>query len=1590
MNTTPAADSAAALSRCRVVVSTIAAISLLALLALTGTAAAKVVHLEEGSFTGSDTPSGELGFLTLGVAVDNSGGAGSGDVWVAGQSGFGSPGKLFKFNEGGTYAGVELDGSSTPAGSIGFVAFAGGGVDIADPLAVDSSAGPNAGDLYVIDAAHKAVDRFSPSGAYECQITGGTTPSASECGGSGSPPVPAGEIVAAALAVDPTDGSVYVANAGTHTIYKFSAGGEYEAEIADSHVTMPGSLSFDAAGHLYVANGSLIAGGTDVVRLSAAGAYESTLTESGSPVRVAVDDGNGHVYVGGGQNAGVRDFAPSGSEASSFGKSSLSIGVSSESHRVYVTAFGRVNMFSGPYVVPDVTSKPPAEVEEATATISGKVDPDAANGGGEVESCEVEYGTGTSYGSSVPCSPPTPYSAPTDVSAELSGLSASTTYHFRIAASNENGVPSYSEDRIFTTKGPPTVEGESAESIERYGAALSATINADGYDTTYRFQYVDAAHFASEGFAGAATKTTAPLYAGSGQSPVTVGQNISGLAVDTTYHYRAVATNSHGNAYGSGATLTTLPVAEFKPMLALARTRSATAKVEINPLGLDTSCQVEYVADASYRESGWAEARTVPCTPQDIGAGTEFTRVRTELSGLERATTYHERFRATNSSGTLTGGEGEFSTFGVEKFAMRALAGPELDEEGELVPLEESHPEEGEAQTQAGAHPYALFSEFAFTMNKFGPEERTRAAATLKDVRTELPPGMIGNPASLPQCSQRLQEARSCPPGSQIGLIAIGLAGDTGRPSYQPVFNLVPPQGVAAKFGAYINGPASVYITADVRTGEDYGINADSLNITSFANARIVRLKLWGDPGDPRHTTAEERFCVQPGGGYNRHGCSPAGLTQRPFLSMPTQCTGQPIAVHGSVDTYQEPDERIQIASTMEPLAGCNALEFKPSIQARPTTNVADSPSGLHVDIHVPQNENEEGLRTPDLKDVKVVLPPGLVINPAGANGLTACSEGEFDQHGPGAGHCPDAAKIGTAEVDTPLVSHPLPGAVYLPTPHENPFASLLALYIEVNDPVSGVIIKLAGQVQADPKTGQLTTTFDENPQLPFEDFKLDFFKGAKAPLRTPAVCATYRTTSVLTPYSAPESGPPAEPFDSYAIDHAPGGGACPSSEGAEPNTPSFDAGTVAPTAGSYSPLVIHLRREDGSQEFERLTVTPPPGLLAKLAGIPYCPDAALAVAAGKSGKEEQAAPSCPAASQIGTVNVGAGSGPAPYYVQGRAYLAGPYAGAPLSMAIITPATAGPFDLGTVVTRVALHINPETTQITAVSEPLPHILKGIPLDIRSIAVNLDRAQFTRNPTSCDPSQTAASLTSILGQGAGLLNRFQLGDCTNLGFEPKLETRIFGKTKRTGHPKFRAVLTMPEGDANIAKAAVTLPHSELLDQSHIKTVCTRVQYAEGNGGGEHCPADSVYGYATAWSPLLAQPIQGPVYLRSSAHKLPDLVASLSGQIHVDLDGRIDSVHGGIRTSFEAVPDAPVSKFMLTMRGGNKGLLQNGTNVCAGKHRTIASFDAHSGAVADVRPLLANGRCRKHHDRHRRHTRAARRRVRAALGRASSIR
>lgn len=909
----------------------------------------------------------------------------------------------------------------------------------------------------------------------------------------------------------------------------------------------------------------------------------------------------------------------------------------------------------------------------------------------------------------------------------------------------------------------------------------------------------------------------------------------------------------------------------------------------------------------------------------------------------------------------------------------------------------------GEPSTQGGKHPAADLTDFDFNTETSPVPIRGLAwpVTPARDIAVALPPGLVGNPSAIGRCTKAElvddpYNRPLCDPSTQVGVATVRakfLAGGFGPPrnilGTFPIFNLEPPPGVAARFAMNVLG-VIVNLDAHVRSGRDYGITIEASNVPEGLAMVGNQVEFWGDPSAPAHDG--ERGCPGEETPYAGGPTCPGAAEPQVLLRNPTSCTepGEGLATTLRTDSWDNPGVFAEAVSVSHEtpgypyppsewgpevgIEGCEAEPFEPQISVQPTTQQADSPTGLDVELSMPQHglEEPEAISESDLKGVRVKLPEGMSINPAAATGQGACTTADIGylpgtsapyEFTPDPAACPDSSKVGTVEIETPLlgelddpkVPHVLDGSVYLAAQGDNPFHSLLALYIAVADEQTGLVLKLPGEVIANEATGQLETVFEDNPQTPFTDLRLHLFGGARAALRTPATCGSYSSQATLTPWSG---NAPVSRQSSFEITQGCGGGFA----------PKLSAGTENPLAGQTSPFSLRITREDGEQALGGLTATLPPGLSGYLKGIAYCPDSALAAVSGDlgTGVGQESSPSCPATSQVGRVTVGAGAGPNPFFTQsGRAYLAGPYKGAPLSLAVVAPAVAGPFDLGSVVVRNALRVDPTTAQITAVSDPLPTILHGIPLDIRDVRVELNRDHFTLNPTSCEPMQIGSAISSTGGATASPSVRFQAAGCDQLGFKPKLGLRLKGQTRRAGYPALTATLTMPPGNANIARAVVTLPHSEFLAQNHLGSSCTRVQYAEGGGGGAGCPANTVYGKAIAYSPLLDQPLAGKVYLRSNGgeRELPDLVASLNGQIHIDLVGYVDSNNGGIRTTFATAPDAPVSKFVLKMPGGRKSLLENHVDICRRKHKATVEMDAQNNLVREFRPALQVQGCKK---------------------------
>jgi hypothetical protein len=877
--------------------------------------------------------------------------------------------------------------------------------------------------------------------------------------------------------------------------------------------------------------------------------------------------------------------------------------------------------------------------------------------------------------------------------------------------------------------------------------------------------------------------------------------------------------------------------------------------------------------------------------------------------------------------------------------------------------------------TVAGGHPYSAGTTFGFNVHHIDNNEVV-PIENIKDVVVDAPRGFVGNALSTPEFCQTVEEVTlgTCPQESAVGGVDIfteptDLFPFNLYPSQVPsrsgifggrsLFSIEPEFGQPAQFAfGILLGRVPYTFVPELRADEGYAV--------SFRTAPIVtKPELLGTNVTLCNFGANLGFTGL-SSGYTFDSCrepTDSNAYPHPLITNPTRCSGPPPAAGLKIDSWQHPAEVKTTEAAQPAVTECENVEFTPEAELLPTNQEADSPTGLTVELKMPLEGvlSPTGVSQSNLDTVTVTLPEGMSINAATADGLEACSLAQIKMGSNAPDECPESSKVGTIEIDTPLIRETLTGAVYVAQQNNNPFKSTLGLYMSFASERDGVRIKVAGKLTPDPVTGQLVSTFTENPEAPFSRLAINFNQGPRSPLVNPPRCGTYAIHSEFSPWSAvnPANPTPDEIVSqdsTYEVTSGPNGSPCPNGA----LEPKLTAGVQNVQAGSKSPFVFTLSREDGTQRFSKIDVTTPKGLTAYLKGVPYCSDAVLAgiPAAEETGRPELANPACPPASQVGTSQAGAGVGPFPYYAPGRVYLAGPYKGAPVSLAVVTPAVAGPFDLGNVVVRNPLYVDPVTSQVKTESDPIPTILHGIILDVRDIRVALDRSGFTQAPTSCEPMAVDAHVSGLEGGNANVSNRFQVGGCENLGFKPSLSFRLFGGTHRGSHPKLRAILKARPGDANVAAASVALPHSEFLDQAHIRTVCTRVQFA-----AKACPPGSIYGEAEATTPLLDNPVKGPVYLRSSNNQLPDMVAALRGPegqpIEVHLTGRIDSVNGGIRSTFDVVPDQPVSSFILTMQGGKKGLLVNSRNLCKGKtQRATAKFTGQNGKAITLRPKMQN--------------------------------
>jgi hypothetical protein len=895
---------------------------------------------------------------------------------------------------------------------------------------------------------------------------------------------------------------------------------------------------------------------------------------------------------------------------------------------------------------------------------------------------------------------------------------------------------------------------------------------------------------------------------------------------------------------------------------------------------------------------------------------------------------------------------------------------------------------DGSPDTQAGSHPFQLTT----TIDLNQTSDPGKPPAALKDLHFNLPPGLIGNPTPFPQCSlakflTNVGSAENlCPADTAVGVasVTVFVAGEgfssLGMETLPvPLFALTPSVGEPARFGFdYIGVP--VYLDTSIRTGSDYGVTVSVNNISELATFVSSRVTFWGVPGDPRHDPVRGWNCVRSDLNIGQPCAQTEQRTPPPLLTLPTECTG-PVHTTVEADSWQEeglftaPFEYTFKDNLGQPIGmdGCNQVPFTPSIKVTPDGQAGSTPTGLTVDEHVPQETslNPEGLAEADVKGLSVTLPAGVALNPAAADGLQACSMELIALQNAEPPGCPEAAKVATAVVKTPLLAHPLEGAAYLATQDTNPFGSLVALYLFVEDPVSGVRAKAAGEVLEDPVTGQLTAHFEgdplfENdprfagnlaaqflPQTPFEDVELHFFGGDRAPLVTPTECGAYTTTGTFTPWS--ENGTVAS-SSTFNITSGPNGKPC---QSPAPFNPSLTTGTTSIQAGGFSPFVMTMSREDGEQNLQGVTLKMPLGVSGTLSSVKLC------------GEEQANAGSCGPESEIGETIVSVGVGGDPYTVKGgKVYITGPYKGAPFGLSIVNPAKAGPFDLGKVVVRAKLEVNQETAAITVATDDsgpykIPTIIDGIPLQIRHVFVNINRPDFTFNATNCNPLQISGELLSTQGATSMLKVPYQATNCAVLAFKPHLAAKTSGKATRANGTSFNVKLGYEAGpyDANIAKVKVELPKALPSRLTTLQKACT-AQVFDANPA--QCPAASVIGHATATTPVLPVPLSGPAYFVSNGNEsFPNLIIVLQGYgVTVHLVGDTFISKSGITSStFKTVPDVPVGSFELNLPAGPYSALTANGNLCRKKLLMPTEFLGQNGALIKTSTKIAVGGCPK---------------------------
>jgi hypothetical protein len=868
--------------------------------------------------------------------------------------------------------------------------------------------------------------------------------------------------------------------------------------------------------------------------------------------------------------------------------------------------------------------------------------------------------------------------------------------------------------------------------------------------------------------------------------------------------------------------------------------------------------------------------------------------------------------------------------------------------------------------TQAGAHADLTTQ---FTMNT---DEPSTATADLKDIRFDLPPGLVGSTVGMARCSmsrviELLGNPNGCATDTIVGMATV-TAIEPGQPSSStfvaPLINIAPSPGEPAAFG-FDAELLTVRLDTSVLSNGDYGVRVTSPDLPETADTFSVSITTWGVPALHNGPGNDQSFYTV-FAGANTFGGENPGQTHVPLLTNPQQCT-EPLTATMSADSWTEPGVFRSEQAPMGTMTGCDQVPFSSSFSFLPDTLEAGVPAGYTFDLNVPQHNEPTGNATSSLKNFKLELPKGIVVNPSAAQGLQACSSEQFygpnhpSQDPASPAGCPREAQVGEVEVETPDLEKPLKGQVFLGTPECNPCTpadaengKMVRLFVQlVGEGEAGVIVKLEGRADVNQQTGQITTLFNGTPQVPFNRLHFVLEGGPRAVLANPRVCGPVKATGDLTPWTTP-FGADSTPFYEFEIKQ--------NCFGPQFN-PTLRAGLPNIQAGEYGPFTLSFGREDHDQFLGGLELHMPPGLVGSIAHVPLCP-------------EPQASQgTCGPQSLIGHTQVLTGPGTNPFLVTGgQVFLTEGYKGASYGLSIVVPATAGPYTLsgttghGTVVVRATVEIDPYTAALTVKSDPLPTVLDGIPLQLKIVNVTIDRPEFTFGPTNCSKLQVTGTLSSAEGMSANVSSPFQVTNCARLGFGPKFNVTTSGKTSKANGASLNVKLIYPKApwgtQANIAKVKVDLPKQLPSRLTTLQKACTAAQFNSNPAG---CPAASIVGHATATTPILPVPLTGPAYFVShGGEAFPSLIVVLQGYgVTVDLVGTTFISKKGITSStFKSVPDVPVGTFQLTLPQGRYSALTANGNLCKSKLAMPTAFVAQNGMETHGSTKIGVTGCPKH--------------------------